>query len=117
VETLSEEDQRKFREHGAVFGYPECCTEFFIKEFFGALRHSTHDKVFYGTGFRACLGCANIPFGEVVRGINSRRIFSLPFPFDHPKDRYRVNRLDPRLTALFLESGVAREEKGFLKLK
>lgn len=78
---------------GKLFGFPSCCVAHYV-----AHGGRWYQGDFKGSGFVPCPACAMRTFDDVVSEIQSKRIYTTPFPSDLSEGELRAVLEDPRFS-------------------
>ncbi len=91
---LIEEFQQSWRENGAMFGYPQCCIDWFVERATKIMQAKTMDEINpvaavfpsqqgYSYGFIPCPECAKKVTPGTENSLITNRTFPKPYPIDH----------------------------------
>jgi len=91
MEQMSAEKIFADRVLGKLFGFPQCCVDFYEKSDGIRLRRAPAFD-----GYRLCPACEGKSLEDVVNDLATRRICAEPFPFAPNEEDYEALLSDPR---------------------
>lgn len=78
---MTDDDIEYYKDVGAIYGYPDCCTTYFVTRVMPRGKCPKRLPL-EGTGYVACPECRKKPIKELIETINKNRTIGTPFPIN-----------------------------------